>query len=143
MVWAEASVAEAAGESIRLDPSLYPMAVREQAARVFKNPFVDVLAEALQQRDGVLYQRVAYDLLGIAPERRTPKTATLLKEAMTELAYSKSNRREHGAQVTAFAKGGSKERTRFIVLNDAYGRRSLSYRAASIRTGAGQRRGHG
>jgi hypothetical protein len=137
-LWAEAAQAEEAGESIRLDPSLYPVAVLEQEQRVFGNPFVDVLAEALQERDGVLYQTVAYNLLGIPPERRTPKSATMLKRALTILGYSESNRREHGHQITAFARGGPDERRRFEVVTDIAGRRRLAYRgAAQEQDGAG------
>jgi hypothetical protein len=127
-LWAEAAVAERSGESIRLDPSLYPVAVREQEQRVVKNPFIDVLAEALQERDGVLYQTTAYDLLGIRPQQRTAKTATTLKKALEELGYRETNRREHGANVTAYAKGGPVELRRFEVDESLVGRVGLRYR---------------
>ena len=128
-LWAEAAVAERSGESIRLDPSLYPVAVREQEQRVVKNPFVDVLAEALQERDGVLYQTTAYDLLGIRPQQRTAKTAATLKKALDDLGYPESHRREHGTQVTAYAKGGPGERRRFEVDESLLsGRAGLRYR---------------
>jgi hypothetical protein len=96
--------------------------------RVVKNPFIDVLAEALQERDGVLYQTTAYDLLGIRPQQRTAKTAMTLKKALEDLGYRESSRREHGANVTAYAKGGPGERRRFEVDESLVGRVGLRYR---------------
>jgi hypothetical protein len=46
-LWAEAAAVEAKGESIRLDPGLYPDAGREQEKRTVKDPWIEVIGDAL------------------------------------------------------------------------------------------------
>ncbi len=60
-LWAEAAAREAKGESIRLDPALYPAAAAEQDLRRVEDPFVDVLAGVLGDLRGKI---LAADVLG-------------------------------------------------------------------------------
>lgn len=118
-LWAEAAAREAAGASIRLDESLWAEAAKEQAKRAVDNPFAEPLANAIGDRDGVLFVTDAYDLLGIPPKQRSQFDAVRLGEAMRSLGFEYANRRrKNGAQARAWVRGGSGERRHFYVTRD-------------------------
>jgi hypothetical protein len=122
-LWAEAAVREAKGESIRLAPEHWPAVVAEQAKRLHDNPFLDALAAAIQDRDGILFVDDAYALLGIQPTQRTQEQAEKLGEAMRELGFEYAKRRRGGAHAErAWVKGATGNR--FLLTTD-HGRRWL------------------
>lgn len=61
-LWAEAAVAEAAGESIRLAKELWPDAAVEQEKRRVKNPIETLLVDALDGRVGRIKVRDVWEL---------------------------------------------------------------------------------
>jgi predicted P-loop ATPase len=63
-LWAEAAVAEAAGESIRLDPSLYPVGQEHQEERVTETVIFQILEEALDDVEGLITNYDIRKLLG-------------------------------------------------------------------------------
>ncbi len=117
-LWAEASDREAAGESIRLAPEHWPEAMAEQGKRLVDNSYLDALAEAIGDRDGVLFVNDAFEFLGISPKQRTQDDRVKLGEAMKSMGFEYCNRRIGGDQRRAWVRGGSSERRRFVGSRD-------------------------
>lgn len=69
-LWAEAAAREMAGESIRLEESLWAAAGAEQAKRMADDPFADVLDEKLGELHGFIASSLIWTLLGVPIERR-------------------------------------------------------------------------
>lgn len=65
-LWAEAAQREHAGESIRLDPSLWGDAAAEQDARRQEDPWEEPLLEAIADTEKVPV-RLIWDVLGVPP----------------------------------------------------------------------------
>lgn len=107
-IWAEAATREAAGESIRLPESLWAEAGREQSNRAVGNAFVDVLAPALGDREGVIRADDAWRIVGIPVERRDTHAGKFGK-AMKSLGWERKQRRlERGHDpVWAYSKGSA------------------------------------
>lgn len=70
-IWAEAAAAEAAGESIRLDKSLWAVAAEVQNKRLVKDPFEDTLRAVLGDLTGKLKSTDAWDLIGVQSGQQT------------------------------------------------------------------------
>jgi predicted P-loop ATPase len=64
-LWAEAAHCEAAGASIRLDPTLYPVAAVEQEDRRSDDPMELVIAKAFGESTGKVLTTDAWWVLGI------------------------------------------------------------------------------
>jgi hypothetical protein len=137
-LWAEASVRDAAGESIRLAPEHWPEAMAEQAKRLVDNSYLDALAEAIGDRDGMLFVNDAFEFLGIAPKQRTQDDRVKLGEAMKSMGFEYRNRRIGGDQRKAWVRGGSGERRRFIGSRDM----STGARVLVLRDADGQEGDH-
>ncbi len=104
-LWAEAAAREAAGESIRLAPSLYASAAREQEGRRVEEPWVQVLDEALRGVEGKLRTEDAWLIVGVAPERREQVHCERIGTAMRELGWERKQRRFGGPPEYAYVKG--------------------------------------
>jgi hypothetical protein len=110
-LWAEAAVAEAANESIRLDPKLYGDAALEQEARLRDDdPLVDVLHRALGNRTGKLRVADAYLVAGIEPGRATQDQMDRFGRAIRELGWERLRRRFGGELAYAYVRGTSEQR---------------------------------
>jgi len=123
-LWAEASVREAKGESIRLAAEHWPAAIEEQQKRLHDNPFVDALAAAIKGRDGVLLVHDAFEVLGIQPAQRTPSHEERLEEAMRSLGFEKTKRRRKGGKPERAWVKGTAGGT--FVVNSEHGKRWLT-----------------
>ncbi len=121
-IWAEASEAEALGESIRLDPRLYEAASLEQEARLTgDDPIIDVLHRALGARTGKLRVSDAYLICGIEPGKANQDQITRFGRAIRELGWERQRRRFDGSLQYAYVKGTSTEReVELIVEYDAH-----------------------
>lgn len=108
-IWAEASLREASGASIRLSQDLWAAAGREQSARAIGNAFEDVLAPHLGDREGIIWASDAWRLLKIPVERRDSHAGKFGK-AMKALGWERRNMRREGNQAWAYVKGDSKRR---------------------------------
>lgn len=93
-LWAEACVAEAKGESIRLSPSLWGVAGEEQEERrevdAWENLIVDMLHNVqpgLDERRRVVTDHI-WDVLGIETARRDRHGAIRIAEIMQRLGYA-------------------------------------------------------
>lgn len=96
-LWAEAAVREMAGESTRLDPSLYGDAEQEQRERMIEDPFAEVLADKLGNLEGRVDASVIWSILGVPTERR-PQAQAKMGDAM----------KRNGWQRKRFSLGGEK-----------------------------------
>lgn len=88
-LWAEAAHREAAGESIRLDPALWPDATEAQDSHKVDNPFTEALAEVLGNAEGKLLAADAWRIVGVEPGRRTQEHNVLMGAAMRELGWAR------------------------------------------------------
>lgn len=89
-LWAEASFREAAGESIRLDPSLYEIAGLEQEERKIEDPYVEILSTVIR---GLTNCRVpthdVWRIAGIPDGQMSQEHNRRLGQAMAELGFTK------------------------------------------------------
>lgn len=110
-LWAEAVVAEAAGESIRLDASLYEEAALEQDARTRnEDPLVDSLSRTLGHVTGKLRIADAYLAAGIEPGKATQDQMLRFGQAIRELGWERARRRIAGERCYAYVRGSETER---------------------------------
>ena len=88
-LWAEATIREAAGESIRLHPSLYTDAAEHQATRVYDHPWSESLTDEYGTK--APGERVTPDdiwtFLAVPVERRTAQGARIIAQSMQSLNY--------------------------------------------------------
>ena len=70
-LWAEAASREAQGASIRLDRSLWAAAGGEQALRRIADPWEEIIAEHLDNREGKLTVEDAWKIVGVGEAIRT------------------------------------------------------------------------
>jgi predicted P-loop ATPase len=85
-LWAEAVVREAAGESIRLDPSLYQAAEREQQHRELHDPWYELLSNEITS-DQIEAQAV-WMLLGKNADQRNNRDAERVAAVMQKLGFT-------------------------------------------------------
>lgn len=114
-LWAEAAAREAEGASIRLDPSLYAAAGVEQEARRVEDPFVALLAAALEERTGKVRAADVWKLLGIPAGQQTQEQNARLGDAMRELGWERTRRRFGGKGLEyGYARGNRAQMERRI-----------------------------
>lgn len=104
-LWGEAATLEAAGESIRLDKSLWGAAAEAQEQRQIENPYLDVLAIHFADIDGRVRSSCVYELLGIPLERRSQTIIEQVNAAMQKLGWEKkTSLRLHDKIANGFGK---------------------------------------
>ena len=109
-LWAEAAVAEAAGESIRLDPELYDDAAAEQKKRYVPHPWLERLSQSLGNRKGKLMTLDAWRVVGFDPSRAEQYHNQQLGDCMRQLGFERQKRRFGGTLSWAYVKGERHER---------------------------------
>lgn len=92
-LWAEAATAEAAGESIRLDESLWGAAADAQAERHVEEPWTGVFREWLGDREGVIPTAELWRVLDIEPAKQDRRGAMRIGQAMAALGWSPKRKR--------------------------------------------------
>lgn len=105
-LWAEAVAREADGESIRLDPSLYADAAREQEDRVFTDPFEILLKDAFGDLTGRVWMLDLWRIIGIEPGDATQDQNRRLGAVMQKLGWDRSRRRDDGERQYCYLKDG-------------------------------------
>lgn len=106
-LWAEASLREGRGESIRLDRSLWAEAGKVQKSHRVDDPLYDLLQAALDGHEGVIASNDIWDLIGIAPERRNGYAA-VMGDALRQLGWERKSQQlmnATGKKITAYVKG--------------------------------------
>jgi hypothetical protein len=108
-LWAEATVREAAGASIRLDPQLWPKAEEQQEERRAIDPWEDRLADHLEGRQGKLEIIDAWRLVGVEPGQQTQDQNQRLGIVMKRLGWERGRRRKDNRLTYAYIKGKKNE----------------------------------
>jgi predicted P-loop ATPase len=90
-LWAEAAAREAAGESIRLDPRLWPAAGEAQAERLTQDPFYEELQAALGDMEGKIASTSVWTILNVQPGHRTQDQNQRVGKAMRDLGWRRAN----------------------------------------------------
>jgi len=116
-LWAEAAGREAAGESIRLDPSLYVAAAEAQDQRAIADPWIDRLASVLGDLNGKMAAETAWQVVGLPAGQRAQEHNARLGEAMKALGWGRTKRRINRHCVWVYARGTALERARTIVVD--------------------------
>ena len=106
-LWAEAASREAQGASIRLDRSLWAAAGGEQALRRIADPWEEIIAEHLDNREGKLTVEDAWKIVGVGEAIRTQEHNRRLGDAMKKAGWSRGRRRRDGNLRYAYVKGES------------------------------------
>lgn len=115
-LWAEASVREAAGESIRLDPALWGDAAQEQDSRRVEDPFTLALATAVGEHNGKISSEAVFQVLRIQAGRRTQDDNARVGDAMRELGFQRKKMRFGGSPEWGYARGTEAEQRYLIVI---------------------------
>jgi predicted P-loop ATPase len=116
-LWAEASIEEKAGTSIRLDPSLYEEAAIEQDARTRnEDPLVDALHRNLGTWTGKIRISDAYLVAGIEAGKATQDQMNRFGQAIRELGWERERRRMGGERGYAYVRGEAGERERELTV---------------------------
>ncbi|MBV9826603.1 MAG: bifunctional DNA primase/polymerase [Alphaproteobacteria bacterium] len=89
-LWAEAAVAEAEGESIRLPRELWKVAAQVQSESLIEDPWVEVLREALDGWEGKIRSGSILQLLGVDPQRRSQFDNERMGHAMRQLGWRRA-----------------------------------------------------
>lgn len=131
-LWAEASMREADKnpKDIRLDPALYASAEVEQDARALTDPWVDVVASALEPYEsGKILCDDAWIIFNIPEGMRTQKDRARLGESFRLLGWTHVQLRLKGKPRWHYAKGTDIERlTRIVIQRDIQTQRLSLYR---------------
>jgi predicted P-loop ATPase len=113
-LWAEAAQAEAKGESIRLDPALYSAAGDEQEERRIEDPWVGMIDAALGDLNGKVTVEDIWLIVNVPEGMRTQEHNARLGDAMRELGWQHTRRRDGGTRYYVYARGGDGERELWI-----------------------------
>ena len=85
-------MAEATGESITLDETLWSAAADIQEEHRIEDPWIDVLGGALGDRHGKIMSVDVWNILGVETGRQTPWDNTRMGQAMKELGWTPTQR---------------------------------------------------
>jgi hypothetical protein len=115
-LWAEAAHREAAGDSIRLDASLWKSAAEEQEKRTVDDPWFDIISEAIGDLNGKMLNSDAWIMVGVRPEHRTQEHNRKLGHIMKTLGFERKLLRVDGKSCKCYARGSEKERERLRLI---------------------------
>jgi predicted P-loop ATPase len=104
-LWAEASMREANGESIRLAPELWDEAALEQQERTVHEPWIDQIASVIGQREGKILNVDAWNIVGLEPGRQTQDHNVRLGVAMKALGFQRTLLRFDGQVSRCYVRG--------------------------------------
>lgn len=122
-LWAEAAAREAAGESIRLDPKLYPFAAEEQNKRAVDDPWDALFEKELGDMAGKILSADIWTVVSIPVGLRTQDHNARLGESMKKLGWDRKKLRIDGKTSWCYAKGGALEQShRITIKRDEYGK---------------------
>lgn len=95
-LWAEAAAREANGESIRLDPRFWGVAAVEQEERTVDDPWIEIIARVLGDREGKILAADAWLLVGVPTGQATQEHNARLGKAMRALGWERAKLRFGG-----------------------------------------------
>jgi hypothetical protein len=106
-LWAEAAHLEAAGESTRLDPTLWAAAAKEQEERRSPTGWEEELVNNLGEAPGQILARDVWGILGVDVEHRTYKNSKDLATVMRYLGFDRGYVRLRGRSTRVWTRGES------------------------------------
>ena len=116
-LWAEAGARESAGESIRLDPSLYEAAGLEQDRRLIEDPWVGIIQKEIGKYSyGRILAADLWTVINVPIGQRTQDHNARLGDTMREIGWEraklriKDNDDEESKPQWCYAKGEPAER---------------------------------
>jgi predicted P-loop ATPase len=119
-LWAEAAVREKAGESIRLDQSLWPNAAAEQLERTAEDPWIEALEEAIgNEIDGLKGKILASDawvIVNLDAGRRTQDQNARIGHAMKSLGFERKKLQFDSKPKWGYARGSLEEQKKRICI---------------------------
>jgi predicted P-loop ATPase len=115
-LWAEVAQAEARGESIRLDPKLYSAAGDQQEERRIEDPWVGMIEAALGDLSGKVTVEDVWLIVNVPEGMRTQEHNARLGDAMRELGWDRTRRRDGGRRHYVYARGSAAERKLWITV---------------------------
>jgi hypothetical protein len=92
-LWAEAAAAEAGGESIRLDKSLWAAAAEAQEEARVQDSWIEDLADELGDMKGMIRASSVWKILGVKPAAKKPGDDKRMGSAMRELGWERKLKR--------------------------------------------------
>jgi hypothetical protein len=92
-LWAEAVAREAQQSEVRLNTALWTLAATEQEARRLEDPFVDVIRQALGDKQGKIKIQDIWEVVEVPRGQRTNAHEKRIGEAMRELGWSRKKMR--------------------------------------------------
>lgn len=104
-LWAEAAAAEAAGESIRLDPKLWKDAGEAQEERKIPDPWSDVLKDALGDKNGKVRGEDVWRIVGVPTDRRTQSENGRISVVMKDLGFTRRKLKDGDKTCWGWVKG--------------------------------------
>ena len=113
-LWAEAALAEARGESIRLDKSLWEAAAEVQAEHRIEDPWVATIEDAFGNFTGRVTSSDAWKVIGKPHHQRTQEDNRRFGVAMRVAGWERKQFREAGRPQWFYARGTQDERERHI-----------------------------
>lgn len=116
-LWAEATVRDAAKESIRLDESLYGAAAIEQEDRRAEDSIEILLADAFDGITGKIAITEAWKILGIDNRPLTTDETARFGAAMRRLGWERVQRRLDGDRCYVYVRGSEVEREKHLVVS--------------------------
>jgi predicted P-loop ATPase len=125
-LWAEAAAAEANGESIRLDKSLWGEASKEQEQRLEDEPWKEMIEEVLGDMEGKIRKRDAREIIGRPDGQFTAIDAKRFNFAMRSLGWMDERRLRFGGDPEhCWYRGDGNHRTIEITIDLGSGRRCV------------------
>lgn len=104
-LWAEAAAREAAGESIRLDSSLWAEAAVEQTERTVADPWVEQIENLLGDKNGKISTTDAWVIVGVAGAQQTQGNNERLGAAMKACGWERKKARFDKDSKWAYVRG--------------------------------------
>ena len=90
-LWAEAAAREAAGESIRLHPRLWPVAAAAQGERLTHDPIYEELLAALGEMEGKIASTSVWTILDVRGGLRSQDQNARVGAAMRQIGWHRAN----------------------------------------------------
>lgn len=113
-LWAEAAAREAAGQSIRLDESLWDDAAKEQEDRLVVDSWEDYFIEAVGDQTGKILTTSVWDIVDVEPGQQTQVHNLRMGELMQRLGFERVKLSHDGKTKWHYARGTKDERLREI-----------------------------
>ena len=130
-LWAEAAVREKAGESIRLDKSLWGAAAEEQSERTVTDPWFDTLEDTLGDMTGKILAADIWTMLGVDTLHRTQAQNQRLGAAMKALGFERKVLRFDGRVQRGYARGSEEEQEQRIIFGPCGNAQIIAEKAES------------